>query len=531
MKLVQLMLAAAIAAPAFAQDISVSQVGTFGTQDDYIFFGTNPSGQIAAYAVATTSCNVGTIPVEWLPNQKRAPVIGTNLFRVYDGRIEQLGYSFVKYAFCAADASGGGCPGACQNAGTCDFLGVNCADTYWAGLNDGQNGGAKWEIDPTTGAWPAGSPTGPSSGSNNTRGRLQVKTAEMAVPGSIYVSEGQYVSRQDHLAGNARNNYGWRKLEVPSLDVILNASPTIMGDPAIYAWQAFVDDVQIADVPLLDEGGPGVHGWYFLGSRAWDLGGGLWRYEYALQNGNSNRAAGSFTLRIPCDGSLSISDPYFHDLRQHSGTPFSNVDWTFTQGPGELRWATDDFATDPDANAIRWGTMYNFGFTADRAPGTGIAEIGIFTPGSPEVLHGAVSVPLGEFAGYCSANPNSTGVPATIAATGSPYVDVEDLTLSAGDLPPGSFGYFLMSRTQDFVPDFGASQGNLCLGAPQVRFDEHVLNAGAGGTVALTLDFGALPQGTVFQPGDDWNFQYWYRDQNPGFTSNTTAGVSVTFCQ
>ena len=44
------------------------------------------------------------------------------------------------------------------------------------------------------------------------------------------------------------------------------------------------------------------------------------------------------------------------------------------------------------------------------------------------------------------------------------------------------------------------------------------------------MDFDNLPQGLQFMPGDAWNFQYWYRDVNPSPTSNTTAGVTVTFC-
>ncbi|MCP3918523.1 MAG: hypothetical protein GY711_23500 [bacterium] len=75
-----------------------------------------------------------------------------------------------------------------------------------------------------------------------------------------------------------------------------------------------------------------------------------------------------------------------------------------------------------------------------------------------------------------------------------------------------------------------ASQGNLCLGAPQVRFAGDVLNAGANGAVTFEPDLNALPQGTTFVPGDVWNFQLSYRDQNPGTTSNTTDGIAVVFC-
>ena len=90
-----------------------------------------------------------------------------------------------------------------------------------------------------------------------------------------------------------------------------------------------------------------------------------------------------------------------------------------------------------------------------------------------------------------------------------------------------------MSRTQASVPGFGGSQGVLCLGPPQVRFSRagtgEIAQTTAQGTRALALDLTDLPQGQVFLPGESWNFQLWFRDQNPGATSNTTNGVRATF--
>jgi hypothetical protein len=49
---------------------------------------------------------------------------------------------------------------------------------------------------------------------------------------------------------------------------------------------------------------------------------------------------------------------------------------------------------------------------------------------------------------------------------------------------------------------------------------------------SVTLDLTAFPQpgGTHgVMPGETWNFQCWYRDANPGPTSNFTDGISITF--
>jgi hypothetical protein len=135
---------------------------------------------------------------------------------------------------------------------------------------------------------------------------------------------------------------------------------------------------------------------------------------------------------------------------------------------------------------------------------------------------------------YCTVTPNSTGVAAVIGASGTPVVTENAFTLEAWNLPLNEFAYFLTSESTGFVPNFGGSSGNLCLGAPQYRFNMpagggQVLNSGATGTVSFTLDLNLLPQGITFDPGETWYFQLWFRDFTTGPTSNTTDGIEVMF--
>jgi beta-glucanase (GH16 family) len=135
---------------------------------------------------------------------------------------------------------------------------------------------------------------------------------------------------------------------------------------------------------------------------------------------------------------------------------------------------------------------------------------------------------------YCSpAASNSTGAPARLFATGSLFVLDDDLTLWAQRVPNGSFGYFLTSRGQVFVPGAGGSQGAVCVGPSVGRVVGGVIfQAGVSGTVSVTADLGALPTPTgavAVQPGDSWYFQAWFRDANPGLTSNLTDAVCVTY--
>lgn len=135
-------------------------------------------------------------------------------------------------------------------------------------------------------------------------------------------------------------------------------------------------------------------------------------------------------------------------------------------------------------------------------------------------------------ASYCGpAVPNSTGLPARIEAYGSEQVATNDLELAALDLPPQRFGYFLAGRTQDFVSGPGGSQGDLCLGGTIGRFRSEVKSSGDAGRIVLQVDLADLPPPLppAVQPGESWNFQHWYRDVNPGPTSNFTDGVEIDF--
>ncbi len=130
---------------------------------------------------------------------------------------------------------------------------------------------------------------------------------------------------------------------------------------------------------------------------------------------------------------------------------------------------------------------------------------------------------------YCQSNLNSRGLRATLTVAGSATVSDNDLTFTVDDAALNQFGYLLMSVNQGNVNNFGGSMGVLCLGSPMIRFSSNVLNTGNAGTVDFSPNLNNLPQGTVFSPGDTWNFQLWYRDVVLNPTSNTTDGISITF--
>lgn len=164
--------------------------------------------------------------------------------------------------------------------------------------------------------------------------------------------------------------------------------------------------------------------------------------------------------------------------------------------------------------------------TASNVPFTG----GIF---SPRVWNGRLcsAGPGSIGTNYCAAVPNTTGVAATISASGSATASDNDFTLTASDMPAMQFGIFLTSQTQAATP---VASGILCLGGNVIRFQGagQILQADANGEFSLAIDLTAIPAGvpTPINAGDTYNWSAWYRDTSPaGPTANFTDGLEVTF--
>ncbi|RME38392.1 MAG: hypothetical protein D6788_07550, partial [Planctomycetota bacterium] len=342
---------------------------------------------ISAFSFGTTSCNIGTDPALWIANTNEHPVIAQNVFRLKNNRFEQIGQAWLKHGFAALSQSQ--C-GDCQNPGTTSLLGVGCSDPYSAQLNGFQsNLGPKWEVNAHTGVFPYPFTNDPPLTGSIIQRRVQIHNEDIDPAlnaGAVYFVEAQYVLSDDAQAGNGNNNASYRRINflpgdatrpfIVQVDASLGQR-TRQQKPAVWAWQEMDPDVVITEIQVPGEG------LFILGAKAWPLGDGFWAYEYALQNLNSHRSCGSFTVPLRTgDTPRAVG---FHDVDYHSGDPVDGVDWTWSLGNQSITWSTVPYAPEVDtsANALRWGTLYNFRFESSSAPDAATVTLGLFRPGFP----------------------------------------------------------------------------------------------------------------------------------------------------
>jgi hypothetical protein len=119
----------------------------------------------------------------------------------------------------------------------------------------------------------------------------------------------------------------------------------------------------------------------------------VWHYEYAVYNQNLDRGIQSFT--VPVGAGATISNVGFHAPPQHPGwtfdgtvgnSGFSSAAWNVDTSGGNVTWSTETIAQNPNANAIRWGTLYNFRFDSNRPPTAASGTLGFFKTGSPMAI-------------------------------------------------------------------------------------------------------------------------------------------------
>lgn len=374
-------------------------------------------GSIDAFSWGTTSCNIGSVNLLWQSSNPNHPVIPQNMYRLKTvngaARFEQIGQGWMKHAFtaltqnlcCTCNGSGG------------SVLGVGCSDPYTSGRNGTQcttvgGLGPKFQVNAHTGGFlfPYMFRNNCSYiPHNNTTRRCQVHSDDLNSglnPGALYYAEAQYVTPDDASNLNQNNNASYERITIsggPNYSAS-SAASTVREKAAIQAWKAADSSVTETLINTPENGGANPNGRLILSAKATDLGGGLWNYEYALYNMNSDRSVSLF--KVDLANGFNVTDIGFHDVPYHSGdgynsntsTPvnFDGTDWPGNYGGGNVAWAVVPASPVENSNALRWGTLYNFRFTVNSPPTTGDVTLGMFkaVAGQPDSITATTVVPV-----------------------------------------------------------------------------------------------------------------------------------------
>jgi hypothetical protein len=389
------------------------------------------SQRFSAFSVGTTSCNRGNTPVNWYddfnstPNIPASqwnwhPVIGLNLFRHKSvngaGQFDMIGMSWLKQGFTALQ--GNACTLGCTANPNGDRLGVGCSDPYGASLNGSQGTGdlgPRSDVNAHTGVFPFPVVYAPSMTiANALSRRIVVNNNDLDTAqntGALYYAEGHYVTQDDaqyvNGAGNLpvgamdndNNNVSYRRVAFTQSGTGTNLSFTVAfvaGQAtqrergAIYAWATAETGVTVNTFDIPNEGR------FVVGYKVTPIAGGLYHYEYAISNINSDRSGYALRLNYPAGRGSSVAPTNigFNAPDYHSGEIYDNTDWVNVSDATGIEWhSPQSFAQNPNTNALRYMSTYSFRFDSPRPPVAGNATFTLFKPGAvgdPD----SVSIPL-----------------------------------------------------------------------------------------------------------------------------------------
>jgi hypothetical protein len=475
-------------------------------------------------AMATTSCNPGTINVPWLQYMdSRHPCIGFMVVREQNGRLYQVSdRSYVKHGFFALSNSQ--CT-PCTYASNGTWLGIGCSDTYATG-NNGNNFdlAPPDEIDPWSGVWTVrcslfdrGFPAVPApadcdgveSARNPPAGpgwRVKINDADM-VGGGIYYYCAHYVIMSWTQAsvgpsgspvpqpagnptgplgepdGNRDNNMGSRAMTVgfstTTGAATFATSGTQLQGTVLQRWTGAA--IQSSSNGVAD-------GRVYVASKVTGPVDGIYHYEFAAHN--RDNAGGISAFRVPVCPNARVVNAGFHD----TDVPLNAAnDWTFTRAGNEIAW------TAPAGNALRWNGLFNFWFDSDAAPApsSAILDEATLLRGAAPTFTVGIQAPLGNYNVNTGAGCGSPAAP-TLFATGTPpraTLGNAGFGLASSGNAPGATGVLLASLFSSTLP---VPPCSLYLG-----IDLFVLtsaNANAAGVVsyALPIPNDGLLEGTNF---------------------------------
>jgi hypothetical protein len=362
-------------------------------------------GGVQAYSLGLTTCNIGDAPATWEADSALHPVFGQNIHRIADGVIEQIGLGFAWHGFLPLQQS---VCGACT-PGDSSALGIGCSSPDTSSILGQQFALApRSTVNAASGAvvWPK-PPDNCGATPISICERIQVSESDLADPSDIYLGETVVVHFGDAAANNTGNNASYRRLLLGA-NFLFTTTGNLEGGSAVRAWQALNNNGSPDAGILIDQVNIPEDGVVEVGSTAIPIGNGRWRYVIAVENISSDRALAGVVVFMGADPSPQGFT--FHAPTYHSGEVYNNADWPLIIGGASFRWlCPQSFAQNPNANALRWGTLYTFTFTSTAAPVEGNIALNIFKPGAINGVGASAIVP-GAVSSYCPGDANNDGI-------------------------------------------------------------------------------------------------------------------------
>ncbi|SDD24164.1 hypothetical protein [Aquimonas voraii] len=340
------------------------------------------------------------------------PYLIWNLYRVDStGRIEQIGRSGVKHAWLTTNSP-------CDvNPGNNHILGRGCVDTYGTGNNDAITDlGPRNEILPFTGQWgrcgsvydadcngarDTSSPCVNVGGTDCSNYAFRMPVIEQFIdtslnPGATYFAESWYIVRDDINIQNTMQSlpitFNWTGSAWNSM----NGTPLRLG-AALGRWVApdtTAPNERSTDIKTGD-------GSLRVALRVNDLGGGQYRYDYAVMNFDFARAVtqgAEPNLRVLRNNGFNRFELPFPEDAELISTEFADGDldsannWTLSRVGSSLVWQAAGTPTAPN-NPLNWGVMFRFSLTTTQAPQAGSGSLGVAEPGTPASVRVDTLVP------------------------------------------------------------------------------------------------------------------------------------------
>lgn len=316
------------------------------------------------------------------------PFLVWNMYRISDGRIEQLGGSGVKHAFTTLNFN---CSLSCGYING-SILAPGCEDVYSSGTNDSNSSqGPRFDIEPSQGLFfstcsffdPDCNGT-QNNNSSSFENRLMVAESELETPGAEYFLDSWYVIQFDT---NVWNSMGYHAINPSQSGTSWSFGPLgpFTQGPVISEWIAENNTDPMADhvvvqVPNEDPRQPYPdnmpQGHLRVLVQVTEVSENRWRYNYAVQNYDFDRNIDRFDIPLP-DGA-QVFDTFFGDVEvdgEH-GDP-----WTVDHSNGVLSFQA------PANNPLTWFSLYNFEVETDAGPAdNGQVVLHAAESGSPDML-------------------------------------------------------------------------------------------------------------------------------------------------